>query len=88
MKNAVPIHEAKTNLSKLVKQAAAGKTFYIGAYGQPQAIITAVPKKQPIKIGVLKRKYIPNAYNFDSLVSSSPEISQDFEDSLSRSLPV
>jgi antitoxin (DNA-binding transcriptional repressor) of toxin-antitoxin stability system len=38
----VPIHEAKSSLSKLVKRAAAGETIYIGAYGRPQAIITAV----------------------------------------------
>jgi len=38
----IPIHEAKSNLSKLVKRAAAGETIYIGAYGKPEAIITAV----------------------------------------------
>jgi prevent-host-death family protein len=38
----IPIHEAKSNLSKLVKRAAAGETIYIGAYGKPEAVITAV----------------------------------------------
>jgi len=38
----IPIHEAKSNLSKLVKRAAAGETIYIGAYGKPEAILTAV----------------------------------------------
>jgi len=38
----IPIHEAKSNLSKLVKRAAAGETIYIGAYGRPEAIITSV----------------------------------------------
>jgi antitoxin (DNA-binding transcriptional repressor) of toxin-antitoxin stability system len=37
----IPIHEAKSSLSKLVKRAAAGETIYIGAYGKPEAIITA-----------------------------------------------
>jgi len=37
----IPIHEAKSNLSKLVKRAAAGETIYIGAYGKPEAIISA-----------------------------------------------
>jgi len=37
----IPIHEAKSNLSKLVKRAAAGETIYIGAYGKPEAIITS-----------------------------------------------
>jgi len=38
----IPIHEAKSNLSKLVKRAAAGENIYIGAYGKPEAVITAV----------------------------------------------
>jgi len=37
----IPIHEAKSNLSKLVKRAAAGENIYIGAYGRPEAIITS-----------------------------------------------
>ncbi|WP_461246129.1 type II toxin-antitoxin system Phd/YefM family antitoxin [Treponema sp. R6D11] len=41
-KKTIPIHEAKSNLSRLVKRAAAGETIYIGAYGKPEAIITAV----------------------------------------------
>ncbi|MDR0495778.1 MAG: type II toxin-antitoxin system prevent-host-death family antitoxin [Treponema sp.] len=38
----IPIHEAKSNLSKLVKRAAAGETVYIGAYGKPEAAIVPV----------------------------------------------
>ena len=37
----IPIHEAKSNLSRLVKRAAAGENIYIGAYGKPEAVITA-----------------------------------------------
>jgi len=40
------IHEAKSNLSKLVKRAASGETIYIGAYGKPEAILTAVNMNQ------------------------------------------
>jgi len=36
------IHEAKTNFSKLVKQAAAGETIYIGSYGKPEVTLMAV----------------------------------------------
>ena len=36
------IHEAKTNLSRLVKRAAAGETIYIGAYGKPEVTLKAV----------------------------------------------
>jgi len=49
----IPIHEAKSNLSKLVKRAAAGETIYIGAYGKPEAIMTAVNIN---KINAEKRK--------------------------------
>ena len=42
----VSIHEAKTNLSRLVKQAAAGETIYIGAYGKPDVALTAVNQKK------------------------------------------
>jgi prevent-host-death family protein len=38
----IPIHEAKSNLSKLIKRAAAGETIYIGAYGRPEAALTVV----------------------------------------------
>jgi len=41
----ISIHEAKTNLSKLVKRAAAGETIYIGAYGKPEAALTVVDLK-------------------------------------------
>ena len=40
------IHEAKTNLSKLVKRAAAGETIYIGAYGKPEAALTVINLKK------------------------------------------
>jgi antitoxin (DNA-binding transcriptional repressor) of toxin-antitoxin stability system len=42
----ISIHEAKTNLSKLVKRAAAGEIIYIGAYGKPEVAITAVNQKK------------------------------------------
>jgi len=44
--NTVSIHEAKTNFSKLVKRAAAGDTIYIGAYGKPEAVLTAVNQRE------------------------------------------
>ena len=48
---AIPIHEAKTGLSKLVKRAAAGEIIYIGTYGKPEAAIVplgSLPKKKPV----------------------------------------
>ena len=45
--NTISIHEAKTKLSRLIKRAAAGETIYIGAYGKPEAVLTAVsPEEQ------------------------------------------
>jgi len=38
----IPIHEAKSNLSKLVKRAAAGESVYIGTYGRPEVVMTSV----------------------------------------------
>jgi prevent-host-death family protein len=49
--NTVSIHEAKSNLSKLIKRAAAGETIYIGAYGKPQAELTAIsPEKRDAEL--------------------------------------
>jgi prevent-host-death family protein len=53
----VGIHEAKTNFSKLVKQAAAGDEIVVESYGRPVAKIVAFQpplKKRPI--GLLKGK--------------------------------
>jgi prevent-host-death family protein len=60
----IPIHEAKSNLSKLVKRAAAGETIDIGAYGKPEAALTAVsPEKRRAELrkgafGCMKGKMI------------------------------
>ena len=42
----ISIHEAKTNLSKLVKRAASGETIYIGAYGRPEVALTVVDQRE------------------------------------------
>ena len=50
-KTVIPIHEAKSNLSRLVKRAVAGETIYIGAYGKPEAAIVSIdtlPRKKPV----------------------------------------
>jgi len=49
----IPIHEAKSSLSKLVRRASSGETIYIGAYGKPEAIITAI---NPAKMKAELRK--------------------------------
>ncbi|MCL2792069.1 MAG: type II toxin-antitoxin system prevent-host-death family antitoxin [Spirochaetaceae bacterium] len=42
----ISIHEAKTNLSKLIKRAAAGETIYIGAYGKPEVVLTTANQRK------------------------------------------
>ncbi|MGH7237829.1 MAG: type II toxin-antitoxin system Phd/YefM family antitoxin [Candidatus Saccharimonadales bacterium] len=73
MDKVVTIYEAKTNLSKLVKQAQAGQTIYIGAYGHAQAILAPPPAKRPIKIGVWQGKH-KITYSDGELINSDPEV--------------
>lgn len=79
MTDVVPIYEAKTNLSRLVKRAAAGETIYIGAYGKAEAVLMPVPMKKPIKFGVLAHLRDPNFdYDSEDLVGPDHEIWADF----------
>lgn len=84
MDKVIPIYQAKTQFSDLVKQAQAGKTIYVGAYGHAQAVISPIPKKQKINIGVWAHKYKP--YDDADLVGPDPDIIKDFEDSANRPL--
>lgn len=42
---AIPIHEVKTNLSKYVKQAKAGKPVYFGSFGRNEVVLMATPNQ-------------------------------------------
>lgn len=85
MSEVIKIYEAKTNLSKLVKKAQAGETIYIGAYGQPQAVISPIPAKKPLKLGIWKHKKI--AYKDEDIIGPDPEIAAEFEKSINQPLP-
>jgi len=62
----VNIYEAKTQLSKLVDQAARGKDVIISRSGKPVARLTALEKPaQQIRFGVLKGKVKASA-DFDA----------------------
>lgn len=87
MSDVIKIYEAKTNLSKLVKKAQAGETIYIGAYGQAQAVISPVPAKKPIKIGIWAHKKKPNAYKDADIISPDADITAEFEKSINKPLP-
>ena len=79
MPEVVPISEAKTNLSKLIKRAQAGETIYLGAYGQVQAVLGPVPARKPISIGIWAHRKIEDAYEYANLVGPDSDITADFE---------
>lgn len=87
MNKVISIYDAKTNFSKLVKKARAGETIYVGAYGQPQAIIAPAPAKQPLNIGVWKYKYKPGDFKDRDVIGTDKDITTDFQSSINRSLP-
>jgi prevent-host-death family protein len=62
----INIHEAKTQLSRLVEDAAAGKEIVIAKAGKPMARLLPVESKRgPRKLGILKGKLrVPK--NFDA----------------------
>ena len=86
MSEVIKIYEAKTNLSKLVKKAQAGETIYIGAYGQAQAVISPLPAKKPLKIGIWAHKKKPNAYADADIIGPDAETAAEFEKSVNQPL--
>lgn len=53
---AITIYDAKTNLSKLIKRAAAGETIYVGSFGKAEAVIAPLPvaPNKNIQLGAFK----------------------------------
>lgn len=85
MNKAITVHEAKTHLSKYIKQAKAGKTVYIGSFGREEVmLVPANPKKKPIPFGIWAHK--KKGYS-DDIVGSDPDIVKDFEDSINKPFP-
>ncbi len=61
----VNIHQAKTHLSRLVEQAAAGEEIIIGKAGRPMArLIAYAPERKPRVPGALRGR-IRIAEDFD-----------------------
>ncbi|MBO4313197.1 MAG: type II toxin-antitoxin system prevent-host-death family antitoxin [Desulfovibrio sp.] len=54
----IPIHQAKTTLSQLVKRAVGGETIFIGSYGRAEAALSAAPQRPEKRLGVLEGKLI------------------------------
>ncbi len=73
----VPMHQAKSSLSQLVKRAAGGETIFIGSYGRAEAVLTSAANAKPKKrLGLLEGKLIvPD--DFDDPLP--PEILAAFE---------
>jgi len=62
---AVNIHQAKTELSKLVERAEAGEEIIIARAGRPVAKLVALSKtRSPRRLGLLDGKFkIPDDFN-------------------------
>lgn len=84
MTKVISIYEAKTHLSKLIKQAQAGETIYVGAYGNAQAVIAPAPIKKPLQIGVWDHKKKPNDYKDEDLIGPDLELNAEIDKSLDR----
>lgn len=74
----VNIHEAKTQLSRYVDQAAAGEEIVIARAGKPLArlVSLAAPQTQPRKLGLGKDEFTLPA-DFDAM--NAVEIQEMFE---------
>ena len=80
MMRQVNMHEAKTHLSRLVEEAAAGQAFVICKAGKPMVRVTplddAANQPQPRRLGLLRGHcQVPD--DFDQLASA--EIADLFE---------
>ena len=73
----VPMHQAKSSLSQLVKRAANGETIFIGSYGRAEAVLTSAATAKPKKrLGLLEGKLtVPD--DFDAPLP--PELLAAFE---------
>jgi len=65
MRSVINIHEAKTHLSRIVDEVAAGAEVIIAKAGKPMARLTAVTEKpRRKKLGLLKGKLkVPDDFN-------------------------
>ena len=73
----IPMHQAKSSLSQLVKRASGGETIFIGSYGRAEAVLTSASLARPKKsLGLLEGKLtVPD--DFDAPLP--PEILSAFE---------
>ena len=68
----VNIHEAKTHLSRLIEEAAAGEPFIIAKAGKPMVKVEPITQKPPQRIGFLKGQFeVPD--DFDTMFAKEIE---------------
>lgn len=72
----VNIHEAKTNLSRLIEAAVNGEPFVIAKAGKPMVKVTMVEEAAPRRLGFLAGA-ISIPADFDDM--GADEIADDFE---------
>ena len=82
MAKVISIYEAKTHLSKYIRQAKAGMPVYIGSYGNEEVMLVPVPANKPVKMGIWKGR--KKGYKDEDIVGPDPSTIKDFEDSLNR----
>lgn len=85
MTQTITIHEAKTHLSKYIRQAKAGQPVYIGSYGQQEVLLAAAPVHKKRKLGIWADR--PIGYKDEDIVGPDPDIIAEFEQSVNRPLP-
>ena len=71
----VNIHEAKTQLSKLVEEAATGEPFIIAKAGKPMVKVTALdaPAKKMQRLGFMKEVGTTIPEDFDRMFDAEIE---------------
>jgi prevent-host-death family protein len=71
----VNMHEAKTNLSRLVKEASAGRPFVIAVSGEPKVTVTPYKEKVNDRLSMLgfMKGEIKVPEDFDDMCSEEIE---------------
>ena len=76
MNKVVTIFDAKTNLSKYIKQAKEGHPVYIGSFGKQEVVLMAAkPKKSKIIVGTASGQF---KYSNSSLEGDDPDVQKLF----------
>ena len=67
MPTVVDMHDAKSNLSRLAKRAAAGEEILIARNGKPAAMLTRIPKRRRATLLGIFKGQIHMAQDFGAI---------------------